>query len=426
MLPGELRAHPLWWTGPPWLKEPTHRWPTGCLTDSNIPGIAAEERAVPIFNLLVPSKTDDFIKRFSSLDRLKRVTAYCLRFHHNARTNCTGHTRQYGSITANELRNALICLVRMVQSSALHIEKEEVKKPKTRHHLVRRLALFLDQDDILRVGGRLSASGLTYEQRHPALIPKSHEFTKLVIDHAHKLNLHAGALSTHAFIRQSFWILDGRNVTRRHLVNCNRCYSCKPQPVIQPMRNLPTDRFYASAPFHRVGVDYAGPFHITTGRVRGAKVTKAYICAFVCFSTKAVHLELASDLSTVCFLAAYRRFISRRGNSTVIFSDNGTNFVGAHRELNELSRFLATDHLQTAITAAASSVGTDWRFIPPSAPHFTHHQAVPTSEPIMTAGSHGGRDVRPWAPHKPTVFNISFKPQKDGDVWAQPDIRHSE
>ena len=135
LLPGDLRAHPLWWTGPPWLKEPTHRWPTGCSTDSNIPGIAAEERAVPIFNLLVPSKTDDVIKRFSSLDRLKRVTAYCLRFHHNARTNCTGHTRQYGSITANELRNALICLVRMVQSSALHIEKEEVKKPKTRHHL---------------------------------------------------------------------------------------------------------------------------------------------------------------------------------------------------------------------------------------------------------------------------------------------------
>lgn len=370
LLPKELCTHELWWTGPLWLKEPLHKWPITIAPEVNNSIITAEARDAPSFTLLSPSPSDEFIERFSSLDRLKRVIAYCFRFISNIRNRHTGHPRSHGPLTIDELNNALLWATRRTQTMALPVEREEAQKPNTRHRLVRQLGLFIDPDNILRVGGRLSASGLPYTHRHPALIPKNHPFANLIIDHAHKLNLHAGPLSTHAFIRQSFWIMDGRNAVRIRLAKCNRCFTCKPRPVIQPMADLPLDRCQVSAPFYKVGVDYAGPFSITTGRIRGARVTKAYVCAFVCFTTKAVHLELASDLTTPCFIAAYRRFISRRGNSAMIFSDNGTNFVGAHREFNDLARLLTSDHHQTTIISTASSVGTDWRFIPPSAPHF--------------------------------------------------------
>lgn len=369
LLPSELCSHPLWWTGPDWLREPPEHWPLGRMPHLSLPAaVVEEERALPIPTLLAAPTSLGLEAHFSTLPRLQRVVAYCRRFASNART--VADQRQHGALTNQELRSALRCIVVQVQSSALAAERLAAADPYTRSRLVRRLALFIDKDGILRVGGRLSAAPLAYAHRHPALLPKSHPFTDLVIDNAHLRNLHSGAQATHAFIRQSFWILDGRNVIRHRIAGCNRCFSCKPRPVIQPMGSLPASRISASAPFLRVGVDYAGPYNITTGRIRGARVTKAYICAFVCFATKAVHLELASDLTTMCFLAAYRRFAARRGHSAVICSDNGTNFVGAHREITALSQFLQSPDHRTTIADAAAAVGTTWEFIPPSAPHF--------------------------------------------------------
>ena len=111
-------------------------------------------------------------------------------------------------------------------------------------------------------------------------------------------------------------------------------------------------------PFLRVGVDYAGPFSITMAKTRGAKTLKAYLCLFICFATKALHLELASDLTADAFLAALRRFLARRGRCQHIYSDCGTNFVSAHKQLDQYMR------------EAVQSEQIHWHFNPPSAPHF--------------------------------------------------------
>ena len=72
------------------------------------------------------------------------------------------------------------------------------------------------------------------------------------------------------------------------------------------------DRMIPGSVFARVGVDYAGPLLIKCGSTRKPVLVKAYICVFVCFSVKAVHMELVSDLTTDSFIAALRRFIARR------------------------------------------------------------------------------------------------------------------
>nr|XP_023023541.1 uncharacterized protein LOC111511741 [Leptinotarsa decemlineata] len=124
------------------------------------------------------------------------------------------------------------------------------------------------------------------------------------------------------------------------------------------MGNLPFHRVSKLKPFSCVGIDYGGPYTISLGRYRGAKIDKAYICLFVCSATKALHIELVSDLSTDTFIAALKRFMSRRGRVSYIFSDNATNFVGASRIFMDLMK-VATQEEQI-----------EWKFIPPSSPHF--------------------------------------------------------
>ena len=90
------------------------------------------------------------------------------------------------------------------------------------------------------------------------------------------------------------------------------------------------------ATFHYTGVDFAGPFFFKASPGRGRKVVRRYVAVFVCMVVKAVHLEVVSDLTTAAFLAAFRRFVARRGLCKVVYSDNGINFQGAETELRRL------------------------------------------------------------------------------------------
>ena len=103
---------------------------------------------------------------------------------------------------------------------------------------------------------------------------------------------------------------------------------------------LPADRLTTGPAFERVGVDYAGPVMVKGGSIRKPVLVKAYISVFVCLSVKAVYLELVSDLTSEAFIGALRRFMARRGKPSIIWSDNGTNFVGAANKIKRLYDFL--------------------------------------------------------------------------------------
>ena len=106
------------------------------------------------------------------------------------------------------------------------------------------------------------------------------------------------------------------------------------------------------------------PFYIKYGFVCKPVIVKAYICVFVSFSAKAVHLELVSDLTTDAIIASLRRFISRRGKPSTIWSDHGTNFIGAAREIKELVDFLEERKTQGAISKFCSAQNIVWKVHP--------------------------------------------------------------
>lgn len=117
-------------------------------------------------------------------------------------------------------------------------------------------------------------------------------------------------------------------------------------------------------------MDFAGPVFVRSWKGRGSRLYKAWIAVFVCLTTKALHLELVTELSTAAFVASLRRFVSRRGKPLHIYSDNETNFVGCNQELRELYQHLLTSETQSGIQAAMMEEQIQWHFTPPSAPHF--------------------------------------------------------
>ena len=133
---------------------------------------------------------------------------------------------------------------------------------------------------------------------------------------------------------------------------------------------LPVERLTPGLVFEHVGVDYAGPVMIKRGSVRKPTLVKAYISVFVSLTVRAVHLELVSDLTTEAFVAALRRFMARRGKPSLLWSDNGSNFVGAARELKELFQFLRHTETQSAISTFCSTQSIRCKFIPEHSPHF--------------------------------------------------------
>ncbi|CAK1589478.1 unnamed protein product [Parnassius mnemosyne] len=178
--------------------------------------------------------------------------------------------------------------------------------------------------------------------------------------------LHAGPRLLLASIREMYWPIGGLKLAKCCYRQCYLCGRYKGRVINPLMGNLPQGRVTPGGfPFESVGVDYAGPIMSASRQGRGCKLTKVYILIFVCFATKAVHVELTGDLTSNNYLSALRRFISRRGKPKHIYSDNGTSFVGAY---NEIGRFIKDNCNSLSENLAQENI--NFHFIPPQAPHF--------------------------------------------------------
>ena len=191
----------------------------------------------------------------------------------------------------------------------------------------------------------------------PAEIPgrkgKVPHLVRLIVREAHVKLGHTGVSTTLSEIRRTVWILRGRQVVKKVLGACVVCNRVQRQPYEQPTAPLPRDRCTATRPFEVTGVDFAGPLYLRKPE------NKAWFVMFTCASTRAVHTELVSSLSTPVFIMAFERFIGRWGQCRVIYSDNEKTFQCAARTLREIWRRAREFAAQREIA---------WRFIAEGAP----------------------------------------------------------
>ena len=368
LLPSELLSHPLWWEGPDWLRLGIHCWPEMDNSSKFQSSVEMEETC------LVAIISDPIFPcdHFSSFTKLVRVTAWMYRFVHNCQARRKRLVQNTGPLTVEELEQAENYWLHVTQLSSFNTEIVTLQKSKClpRSSILLSLSPFLDDKNILRVGGRERNSQLNYDKQHPVILHGTHPLSKLIIRNEHLRLLHAGPTLTAASLNRRFYLIGGRRAIRSVTRSCVICRrrSVRPRPPI--MGQLPIERITPDCIFSHVGVDYAGPIYIKHGYVRKPIAIKAYICVFVSLSVKAVHIELVSDMTTEAFIASLRRFIARRGKPILIWSDHGTNFVGATRQLKEFYDFLQQPKTNESISNFCASQRIKWEFIPERAPHF--------------------------------------------------------
>lgn len=358
--PRELLHNSLYWKGPACLYKSMSEWGDAI---SLIPENQLPERKVVTPVALIGHEAPEWFTRFSSYNRMIRIVAWMQRFIAHCRGNQANSDGFY--LSRKNLDEASLAIVRSTQRVSFNqLYRELANNLPVSSRVFARLRPFLNDQDVICVGGRLRNSDLPLEQKFPMLLPKTSHLSLMLVRHWHKVTCHGGPRVIMNIISCTFWILSLRTLIRTVISRCVRCVkvsATNPQPV---MADLPRARISECRPFSRCGIDFAGPFRMKEQRLRKAREYKCYIAVFVCFVVKAVHIEVVSDLSTPAFLAALDRFVARRGLPVDIYSDCGTNFVGANAQLR---RLLNDPNVRDQLI---TSVHCRWHFNPPSAPHF--------------------------------------------------------
>ena len=383
-----------------WLKAPTFlfqdesNWPAANRpTTKRVDGLTAATSVDSIDDdiqhdnkdsLSLPITKQDvlhrIIERYSILSDAVRTSAWLLRLKQLLKSRAKGLTLPSianESIDSKEFDAALLALIRLCQQQAFPglVEALEVdpwykvagragdKEMKRTLQSISKYCPFV-ANGVIRVGGRLQRSGLPYDFKHPVVLPMEHHLTGLIILHAHYRAGHSSATYVMNQLRKRYHVVGQRRTVKQYIKrNCMICRNQKAVPGSQLMAPFPAGRVTPSrGAFEHCGVDYMGPLEIKQGRNR----LSLYCCVFTCLASRAVHLEMVYDLSTDSFLMAFRRFLSVRGDTTrVMYSDNGTNFVGANSQLQKGLKRID----QRRIVNELAPRGIEWKHAPPLASH---------------------------------------------------------
>ena len=222
------------------------------------------------------------------------------------------------------------------------------------------LTPYADENGIIRVVGRVDPSLLSYDNTRPVLLPYKHWISMLVTRQAHQYG-HSGVAATTAKCRRKYWIVRGHNLSRVVKRKCTFCREFEAKAETQLMADLPSCRLQPyTPPFHHTVCDYFGPIKVKLGR---NKTAKHYGVIFTSLNTRAVHCELATDASTMDFLQVLRRFLSYRGYPKLMISNNGSQMVGAERELHDMIKGWDGNQLKEY----CADRGMKWQFTTPLA-----------------------------------------------------------
>ena len=363
LMGANLDANSRWILGPEFLYSPEKCWPQPPCVLPILPDefsilrktVSATKTVVN--GVCVP--LIDRFARFSSWHRLKTAVAWILRL-----KNCLMKKDILnGPLTVEEMNNAERIIIQCVQLEAFTKEINDLSsKSKAFVHKTSSLRKLnpLLFEGILRVGGRIDQAPVSFDVKHPVILPSQHHVTKIIIENYHQQVGHAGMSHTWASLRERYWIVRGASAVRRVLGQCLQCKRRNVNAGQQIMSELPKCRLTPNnPPFYFTGIDYFGPFFVKQGRSR----QKRWGCIFTCLSSRCVHIEVVASMSADAFINALRRFIARRGKPSDIYSDNGSNFIGAEKELREALILFNT----VAVEKHLLQKSIQWHFNPPYA-----------------------------------------------------------
>ncbi|XP_055632493.1 uncharacterized protein LOC129772974 [Toxorhynchites rutilus septentrionalis] len=362
----DLSASSRWFQGPEFLRKPKAYWPAAPQY-----GVTDTELRAHVF---MHAPTEEPIinpQNFSKWATMLRTTAYVFRYIFNSKM-VSKSERTSGPLTQQELIRAEKFLYRLAQQceyaeevSILFANRLNETESNTipKNSSIVYFCPFLDESDVLRVRGRTGAcSFINYDAVNPIILPRNHHVTHLIVLHYHHKYHHQNHNTVLNEIRQRYRIPRLKSVYATIRKGCQKCMNERVVPQPPAMSDLPPSRLAAcSRPFTHMGVDYFGPIMVSANR----KTEKRWVLIATCLTIRAIHLQIAHTLSTDSCIMALRNVIGRRGAPAVIYSDQGTNFRGANRELKAVLANLD----QQRLIAEFTTPHTSWNFNPPASPH---------------------------------------------------------
>ena len=371
----DLITHHLWWHGPPWLQEQPLVLPaTPSASDREIEldqEHRSKKKEQQLASAAVPALGTRLEECSTSLNKVIRVTCWVMRFIVKCKKKQISSDQK---LSVAEFIAAEDFLLRRAQlrSFSLEIQQLTSDPPKPLSDNCRILALQPEMNDrgLLTVGGRLRHALISEQQKHPVILSPRDIFTKLLFKQYRLDLLHAGPTAILSHSGNLFYITGAKKLARAVCQSCIICRKAAAKAGPQLMGQLPPSRLNPDFVFFHTGLDYAGPYFLKEGYVRRPVKIKAYMAVFVCFYTKAVHLEVVKDATTESLIACLSRFCSRRGLPLTIHSDNGSNLMGAKNELADLYSLLEEKETQNLIQSYLLHQRVNWETIPVKAPHF--------------------------------------------------------
>ncbi|XP_058827663.1 uncharacterized protein LOC131687592 [Topomyia yanbarensis] len=387
-------------------------WPQQVLPPANT---LTEMRATFLFHHIVLTEQFMDVSRVSKWNILVRTVTCLFRFVSNCRRKGRGQPIeslkptevQAKRIVTNlsavrvpirqaEFKKAEEVLFKMAQSEAFGDEIKTIRRNQESDRSqwitlensseLRGMTLLLDDSGVLRLEGRsANAEFLPFDLRLPIILPKANGVTKKLVQYFHERFGHAFRETVKNELKQRFLIPKISSLIAKVEKQCVWCKIHKNRPHTPRMAALPVQRLTPfQRPFTYVGVDYLGPVDVTVGR----RTEKRWVVVFTCLVVRAIHLEVAHNLTGQSCVMAIRRFICRRGPAAEYFSDNGTNLRSASKEMLQQFREIKDECAEEFTNAR-----TKWHFNPPATPHMggVWERMVRTVKEVMSVLNDGRR-----------------------------------
>ncbi|XP_048587898.1 uncharacterized protein LOC125571976 [Nematostella vectensis] len=362
-----------WLNDPSFLRESEDQWP-----DNKFDALSEESLEIKkevFFTDLEPgdglekllTDTSDWMKTIRKVAWVMKFVEWLKTRKHAKPTEKTPGESE-NKLSPDDIERAKRRIAVLVQRESFPEEVKALKAGKEVNvaSAILKLKPVMKGDEVMRVGGRISMAPMSDDAKNPMILPKQSHITTILIRHLHESNGHCGVEQVLSLLREQFWIVKARVAIKAVLGRCIHCRKQRRTTLKQEMGDLPRIRMIPyEPPFTYTGIDYFGPLYVKRGR--GRVTEKRWGAIFVCMNSRAVHLELAKSLETDDFILALMRFLNRRGHVVELWSDNGSNFVGADREIRE--HLEGMDH--DKIGRECSAKGCKWIFNPPGATHMS-------------------------------------------------------
>lgn len=385
--------------GPSWLQKSKEEWPpiwpanqqrANVKIASTMATITAEKILAPSssstpitaaaenFILKIVEKTRTWSGKVRKVGRMARIFATFTEYLKLKKSNSNSKLKSLKlnlDLSLSDYQTAEKRLIRAIQLK--HFEKEFVTlmrlgvfSPNSHAELrakssqLTHLNPFIDDGFNLRAGSRLiNANTVSYDYKFPFILPSKDENVEALIRHEHLKLAHAS--NNHLFhaIRERFRIIGGRNTIDSVLRRCVTCQLQEKKSVPQKLGILPSERVNLIRPFQASSCDCFGPFKIKHG---GRKTSKRWVLLINCMATRAIHLLPLKDMSSSTVINALIKFHNLFPGLEVMYSDNGTNFKGASKEIKEAVKAWNKKQINDSLLVR----GIEWKWSPPHAPHY--------------------------------------------------------